>query len=191
MREQEMRLRVFRFLRTRMRHMLMPATVGLGITVAACSSNPVNSKYMGPIPEDASHSQPEAGSKDSLASQRDLAFGAEVQGADSPAQGRRDAHAAQDVAVDAMAAIDVSSAPDATLDVQAAGVDGAGADANIDHPSALDAGLDLGQDAGQAIAKYVAPQPDAGPDGMPVLRYQAPMLDGSLVVPMYMAPSPT
>jgi hypothetical protein len=171
-----------------MRNMLMPATVGLGIAVAACTSNQVNSLYMGPMPEDASQSQPETGRNDSPTSQPDLATVPDVLEADSSAPGKLDAHSPKDAAKDALAA-DHPSAPDVFMGQDASAIDGAGVD--LGHASPMDAGRDLGQDAGQVIAKYVAPQPDAGPDGMPVLRYQAPMLDGSLVVPMYMAPSPT
>ena len=68
MREQEMRLRVERFLQTRLRSMLLPATLGLGLAVGACNSdglsaddggNPttkqdsgsVATKYMAQIPD--------------------------------------------------------------------------------------------------------------------------------------------
>lgn len=39
MREQEMRLRVFQFLKVRMRNMLMPATLGIGLAVGGCSQS--------------------------------------------------------------------------------------------------------------------------------------------------------
>jgi hypothetical protein len=42
MREQEMRQRVERFLQTRLRKMLMPATLGLGLAVAGCNSDGLN-----------------------------------------------------------------------------------------------------------------------------------------------------
>jgi hypothetical protein len=43
MREQEMRQRVERFLETRLRSMLMPATLGLGLALAGCNSSPLSS----------------------------------------------------------------------------------------------------------------------------------------------------
>ncbi len=39
MREREMRQRVERFLQSRLRNMLMPATLGLGLALGGCSSN--------------------------------------------------------------------------------------------------------------------------------------------------------
>jgi hypothetical protein len=39
MREREMRQRVERFLQTRLRSMLLPATLGLGLAVGACNSD--------------------------------------------------------------------------------------------------------------------------------------------------------
>ena len=39
MREREMRQRVERFLRARLRNMLMPATLGLGLAVGGCNSD--------------------------------------------------------------------------------------------------------------------------------------------------------
>ena len=42
MREQEMRQRVERFLQTRLRKMLLPATLGLGLAVGACNSDGLN-----------------------------------------------------------------------------------------------------------------------------------------------------
>jgi hypothetical protein len=42
MREQDMRLRVERFLRVRLRRMLMPATLGLGLAIGGCNSDGLN-----------------------------------------------------------------------------------------------------------------------------------------------------
>ena len=42
MREQDMRLRVERFLQTRLRSMLMPATLGLGLALGGCNSDALN-----------------------------------------------------------------------------------------------------------------------------------------------------
>jgi hypothetical protein len=68
MREREMRQRVERFLQTRLRSMLLPATLGLGLAIGACNSDALNAddggdqtakkdsgsaamKYMAQIPE--------------------------------------------------------------------------------------------------------------------------------------------
>jgi len=42
MREQDMRLRVERFLRVRLRNMLMPATLGLGLAIGGCNGDALN-----------------------------------------------------------------------------------------------------------------------------------------------------
>ena len=42
MREREMRERVERFLQTRLRKMLLPATLGLGLAVGACDTSPLD-----------------------------------------------------------------------------------------------------------------------------------------------------
>ena len=42
MRERDMRLRVERFLQSRLRSMLLPATMGLGLAVGACASDGLN-----------------------------------------------------------------------------------------------------------------------------------------------------
>jgi len=55
MREQEMRMRVFQFLKARMRNMLMPATLGLGLAVGGCSNSAA--VYSSPMP-DASDTNP-------------------------------------------------------------------------------------------------------------------------------------
>lgn len=43
MREREMRQRVESFLQTRLRAMLMPATLGVGLAIGGCGSNTLNS----------------------------------------------------------------------------------------------------------------------------------------------------
>ena len=54
MREQEMRMRVVRFLRIRMRNAILPATVGIGLAVGGCANEPGVVLYMAPMPPDAS-----------------------------------------------------------------------------------------------------------------------------------------
>ena len=56
MREQEMRLRVFQFLKARMRNMLLPATLGLGLAVAGCAREGVSNQ----TPDSAADLAPEA-----------------------------------------------------------------------------------------------------------------------------------
>jgi hypothetical protein len=50
MREQEMRQRVERFLQTRLRSMLLPATLGLGLAVGACNSDALSTDDGGDPP---------------------------------------------------------------------------------------------------------------------------------------------
>jgi len=49
MREQEMRMRVFRFLKARMRNMIMPATVGIGLAVGGCAKETSTPIYSAPL----------------------------------------------------------------------------------------------------------------------------------------------
>lgn len=53
-REQEMRMRVLRFLKIRMRNAILPATVGIGLAVGGCVKEPGVVLYMAPMPSDAS-----------------------------------------------------------------------------------------------------------------------------------------
>ena len=53
MREQEMRERVFGFLKARMRGMIFPATVGIGLAVSGCSESKATPAYMASFPQDA------------------------------------------------------------------------------------------------------------------------------------------
>jgi len=178
MREQEMRLRVFRFLKARMRNMIMPAAVGIGLSAGACKTE--GSLYMGPIPSDAAMVKSDVNREDVSV------LGPEVSAADVPPNG-------QDVAapVDQAVAFDLAPGPDA--------VDSGLADAAADVFAPLDGQPDLrypeagmkymgptpldaaaseaGGEAGIIIAKYVAPMPDAARDGMLVVRYMAQMPD--------------
>ncbi len=47
MREREMRERVERFLRTRLRNVLLPAALGLGLTVGACNTDGLDASDAG------------------------------------------------------------------------------------------------------------------------------------------------
>ncbi len=194
MSEQQMRMRVFRFLKARMRNMIMPATVGIGLAVAGgCTqsdSTPVYSApmdalsgpdavYSAPLLQDASDTKQDAPTVPDLA--------------------KLDAPKVADTAADV--GRDVASPEDAPTTDALAGETGADTrryDAQGEVPwvkygSPFDAGiLDAQTEAGQIIAKYIAPIPDAGIDATdPVVRYMASMPDAARdlsVMPLYMAP---
>lgn len=168
MREQEMRERVFKFLKARMRNMIMPATVGLGLAVGGCSSGDgeVKSLYMGPIPSDASSAQSDATAQgnDGAQAGQDLAAQGLDQGLhiDAPVYGAR---------VDALPGSDQSIALDAEKRDASASTDG-----SVTPGSSGDAAADLGE----IIAKYIAPVPDASTTDAPRgLLYMAQMPDSA------------
>jgi hypothetical protein len=174
MREQEMRLRVFRFLKARMRNMIMPAAVGIGLGGAGCFSQS-GAVYSAPVPADAAMVKRDAN--------RDVKFddvitaGPEV----SPA-GAREVPMGFDASLDGEGAVD-SSLADVAADVFAP-MDG---QPDLRYPETgmkymgpmpLDAATgEAGGEAGIIVAKYVAPMPDAARDGMLVVRYMAQMPD--------------
>ena len=159
MREQEMRLRVFRYLKARMRNMIMPATVGLGLAVGGCSEP--RSLYMGPLPSDAALVHPDGSSGDVAA-----IFGSEVASPDT-----------RDVGIEG---VPIYGSDVSLLDLR---------DAQMSEKAALDADkIDVGsqdvipssdnsQEAPPIVAKYVAPMPDAAGADLPVMRYMAQMPD--------------
>ena len=77
MREREMRLRVERFLQTRLRSMLMPATLGLGLALGGCASDGLNADDGGdPIAkQDASNTDSGSVSVKYMAQQPDAGVG--------------------------------------------------------------------------------------------------------------------
>jgi hypothetical protein len=164
MREQEMRMRVFRFLRVRMRNMIVPATIGIGIAAGACGSNEPVSKYMGPIPSDAA--------------QRDVAQ--DVAKDEGPMPSPDGPMAPPEVLYGAAWPVEAGTLDLGGVDVAA--VDLAG---HVDFGPATDSGLD----SGSIIAKYIAPMLDAASDGMPVVRYGTPSFDAGGAQPLYMAPT--
>ena len=203
MREQEMRLRVFRFLRTRMRNMIMPATVGIGLAIGGCD---------GPVPVYSASLQDSAAPSKS-----------DVLGPDSPATGpdlpmadTRDGRLAEDAASDISFVQDVSAADQrdavATADLDT-GSDGAGPDdavadvwakkdANPNQDATgmkyfapfLDGAtvpVDGAAETGAIVTKYIAPILDSGlKDSLPI-RYGAVTPDGgsdSAFYTLYMAP---
>ena len=68
MREQEVRIRVVRFLRARVRDTVMPAAVGLGLAIGGCGEGNVYPPYGTPFPfpGDSAQDRPDASEKDSL-----------------------------------------------------------------------------------------------------------------------------
>jgi hypothetical protein len=190
MREQDMRQRIQRFLQTRLRSMLAPATIGLGLAMTACTSDGLNTQddagalvrkdaapdgnaatlYGIPMPRDAANEE-DAAAPDAAGPDTALPAG-------------------KDGGPDAIAALYIAPIP---RDAQAT---------NLDSGSEVDASADA------VATKYIAPIPDAArefpmpqpdymaqmPDAGPALRYMAQMPDaapdGERVFPMYMAQLP-
>ena len=190
MREQEMRMRVFRFLKARMRNMIMPATVGIGLAVGACAKEAPVPLY-GAAMQDSGQPANTDGRVADEPTGPDLAV-AERDAQllpDEPADLARDIPS-DDVSVNAdgvgsdlrkLDAVD-SSAPDVAVPP--------------DEAVALDgAGIDLGKDLGSITTKYIAPQPDAAADsGSAVAMYTAQMPDAGVLrdglAVRYMAQTP-
>ena len=204
MREKEMRMRVFRFLKARMRNMIMPATVGLGLAVGGCAkegSLEANSSdaardftgfpvYSVAFPDSGPEAQPDGFAADNEAPGPDLAVadsGFDGLPVDSPVYG--------------VPFTDAASIPEAGK---------ADAAPAIDQGVALDgARPDSSPELGSIITKYIAPMPDAAADqgsiapmytavmpdaatdsGLP-LRYAAVMPDAGAdrgLAVLYMAP---
>jgi|GEM_PF-1552733 len=216
MREHEMRMRVFRFLKVRMRNMIMPATVGLGIglAVGGCKTeglpNTQAPSDAGGVPiysavfNDAAPARSDGPAADSSAPAPDLA-----------AVDTRDAIATNDVAADLERDVstpaDLPSTPDLTVSdtaqAEVAAVDTTKAD--------VAPGIDGNDDLGTIVVKYIAPIPDAAddtggiapvyiapvysaitPDAAPasdglVVRYMAQIPDAgadAVLATLYMAP---
>jgi hypothetical protein len=176
MREQEMRSRVFGFLKARMRNMIMPVAVGIGLVAGGCAKT----EDTGAQPSDAAKVKCDVNHDDVLA------VGPEV-----PPSETREAPMASDVAVDQSVA-DQAPATDATdsgfavaaMDVFAPMDGNTPIDQRLPEtgskygvPNPMDSGNDRGGEAGPIIAKYLAPTPDAAIDLGLVVRYMAPMLD--------------
>ena len=193
MREQEMRLRVFRFLKARMRNMIMPAAVGIGLAGAGCLAKS-GAVYSAPVPSDAAMVKSDT-NRD--VSSDDVSFlGPEV----SPSDACETPMASdvfltgQDVAAPIDQAV-ADQAPDRDSDdsglADAASDTFAPTDARLPAdlgypetgmkymgPMPLDTGAsDTGGEAGPIIAKYVAPMPDAAKDLGLTVRYMAQMPD--------------
>jgi len=200
MREQEMRMRVFRFLKTRMRNMIMPATVGLGLAVGgACVENhgtptyndaaatkqdvggiPI---YSAPIYNDAATVKQDAVlASDAIQSTVDLAPDSVpdllgLDGEAAPDADNRDVLTSEAGSKDATPGGD--RAPDlGGMKYLAPFFDAPPADASVDFGSS---------------AKYVAQMPDAAGGDTPATRYLAQMPDAAVdrsVNVLYMAQLP-
>jgi hypothetical protein len=210
MSEHEMRLRVFRFLKTRMRNMIMPATVGIGLVVGgACvgSDPPAAVKYSAPVYQDAAsvtnadgfggipiYSAPVY--RDAAATTGDSLLTGDISGPDL-------ADSAPDSAPD-LVSLDGGGTADAlrrdTLASEASTTDATpGVDGKSDlggmkyiAPFQDAAPADVAADAGGTVTKYMASVPDAGPESPPA-RYLAQMPDSSAdlnVGILYMAQLP-
>jgi hypothetical protein len=215
MREQEMRMRVFQFLKVRMRNMLMPATLGIGLAVGGCSqstalkdspdsANDTSATdtampvpiYMVVSPDanflvsDGPGPNPEK--TDAIA---DLANGGLPEA--SPVYGIRDAIGLPDsvsqpdqaVALDG-AALDAGKpdgGPETSIVKYMAPILDGGRDAGVE------AGRDASPDLGSIAPVYIAPVyiAQTPPDAKPAVRYLAQMPDSSAVSPLYMAPQPS
>jgi hypothetical protein len=186
MREQEMRLRVFQFLKTRLRNMIMPATVGIGLAVGGCTSA---SLYSAPV-------QPDAAKHDDVASQADLAPASDTnvvshdvvladvaQTPDVPLADSRP-HEEDSEAVDGRVAIDLGNKDAGAIDSPS--------DYAVKYmgPAPLDAGYDSFLTKYMGGPLYTAVIPDAASDTAPVVRYGTPTPDGGISMPMYTAPMP-
>jgi hypothetical protein len=178
MREQEMRMRVFRFLSVRMRNMILPATVGIGLAVGgACSRTESTPVYSAPLPGDAAAVRqdapnlPDDRGRDT-ASLPDVAAPDLFQpGPDLPTG--RDVLA--DAASDAASAEDRPSPADRAINGDLQPSDGVATEAELHR----DAMPDFGG------MKYIAPffdaaSPDGGAD-MGGMKYVAPFPDASPV----------
>jgi hypothetical protein len=186
MREQEMRLRVFRFLKVRMRNMIMPAAMGIGLAASGCDAK---AKYMGPLPSDAAlvnrdvnyNDMSVLGPEVSQSETREAPVASDVpetgQDVAPPVdQSVPDQAPARDVIdtfAEALADVPLDGKPDLWFPEGGVRYEGP-----MPRPDAsLDIGIDTGGEAGPIIAKYIAPMPDAAMDLGLVVRYMAQMPD--------------
>jgi hypothetical protein len=157
MREDEMRMRVFQFLKTRMRHMILPATLGLGLT-AGCSDATIeetptqkaDSSSPGPgVPIYSIQFPPEAGPE---------------AGPDGPS----DSPNPDAPVVDAAAAVDPLPA---TID---GGLDGGAGETGGDLGGMTSKYMgSMPPDAGPVL-RYMAQMPDSGGGAVPLYLALAP-----------------
>jgi hypothetical protein len=195
MREQEMRMRVFRFLKARMRNMIMPATVGIGLAMGGCTKEGALAEA-----KDAATLHADVLGPDSQAT---LGPDSQAPGPDQAAPGPDQAAPGPDQAapgpdlpgVEPDAQILADAPPDLAREARPDSVpvnaDGLGADlGNLDaaDSSAPDLALppdqaiaidgaeaDAGRDLGSITTKYSAVTPDAATEVGIVPLYTAPM----------------
>jgi hypothetical protein len=205
MREQEMRLRVFSFLKARMRSMIMPATVGIGLVVGgSCTRTESTPVYSAPTYHDAAAAKDDVGGApvysapmdgpitigDGPGAKKDALLAGDV-GSDLPQPGG-DAQATPDVGPDLapdLLALDGGAVDDAgtrdTLATEAGDatqiLDGRSDLGGMKYIAPfLDAGpADSSSDIGGTVTKYMASTPDAGTDSNPATRYLAQMPDAA------------
>jgi hypothetical protein len=176
MREEEMRSRVFGFLKARMRNMIMPAAVGIGLVAGGCAKTKdtgIQPSDAAMVKRDVNHDDvPAVKSEVSPSETREAPMESDVPAdhavADqSPATDTTDSGFA-DAAMDVFAPMDGNTPIDQRLPETGS---------KYGVPNPMDSGIDRGGEAGSIIAKYLAPTPDATIDLGLVVRYMAPMLD--------------
>jgi hypothetical protein len=197
MREQEMRMRVFRFLKAQMRNMIMPATVGIGLAVGGCGDSV--SEYSAPVyPDDASVTRKDSVGVDSPVLGPDASLGPDAQVVADASQNPDTP--SKEVAQSEAGPTGVDSGTDlgTIITKYIAPVPDAGADAlvlkysaPVPDAGALDAAMDLGLITKYIAPVYIAQMPDAADDSGPAVeKYSAPVkTDASLAV-RYMAQMP-
>jgi hypothetical protein len=187
-----MRLRVFQFLKARMRNMLMPAAVGIGLAAGGCLAKS-GAVYSASMPSDAamvksdvnrdvgdsdvSGSGPEVASLDT----REAPTASDVpltgqDGATPDDQAVADQSAAMDAVDSGLsdAAADVFAPMDGIADLRYPETGGVKYMGPTPHDAATG---EAGGEAGPIIAKYVAPMPDAANDLGLTVRYMAQIPD--------------
>jgi hypothetical protein len=210
MREQEMRLRVFRFLRARMRNMIMPATVGIGLAVGGCARETSTPIYSAPIQDSAAPANRDVLGPDSPAPGPDLAVAdaREVQSVGDIAPDSTNDGLGRDTPIYGIDmsppdlrnpdVLDSSVRDVASLPDQAVALDGAGIDGSSDLGGTVTKyGVpipDAAADTAGVAPLYSASIPDAAADGMPAVRYMAQMPDAGAeiggAVALYVAQMP-
>ncbi len=212
MREQEMRMRVFRFLKARMRNMIMPATVGIGLAVGgACENSKAVPMYGVPWTPDAAIASHDSSVRQDVPA-GDLGSTADalvpdlaptgrdaVAGADLVADSAPDASSTRDLAAADLAVADAAPSVDRARDLvdakdTLASLDSESMDSGADTTNVADSSpADAASDVNSIITKYGSPSPDAGADGTTVVRYAAQAPDAAPDIknyPMYMASFP-
>jgi hypothetical protein len=165
MREQEMRERVFGFLKARMRGMIFPATVGIGLAVSGCSESKATPAYMASFPQDAAQNVVDARVQDVAPVTPDLPV-ADANNPQLPESQPVDGTDVPPAPLDQAVALDTDEASDSAPAI----------DSSDSHPTLDTSPADTGhEETGIIITKYLAPLPDGGRDGLRLTLYAAPM----------------